>query len=110
MAVAHHHARIFVVVEAARLHLLCEGHEVRHFTKVPLLVRPERSCLAHTCLHLVDDKENAQLFADVLKTLGKLCRDLVVATLAHNRFNDDSADLAALLIFPLLDELARLGE
>ena len=110
MAVAHGHARILVVVEAARLHLLCKGHEVRHFAQVPLLVRPERSCLAHTCLNLVDDEENAQLFADVLQTLGELSRDLVVATLAHNRFDDDSADLAALLIFPLLDELARLGK
>ena len=73
-------------------------------------MRPERSCLAHTCLHLVDDEENAQLFADVLQTLGELCRDLVVTSLAHNWFDDDSADLAALLIFPLLNELARLGK
>ena len=92
MAKRSDHARILVVVEAAREHFLCESDEVWRLTQVPLLVRPEGPGLAHASLDFVDDEVDSQLFSDILKTLRELSGDLVIASFTHDRFDNDGAD------------------
>ena len=86
------HARILVVVEATREHLFGESDEVWRLTQVPLLVRPEGAGLADASLDLVDDEVDSKLFSDVLETLSELRGDLVIASLTHDRFDNDGAD------------------
>ena len=71
MTEGSHHPGIFVVVEATREHLLSERHEIGRGCKIPQLVSPESTSLAHTCLHFVYDKVDAVLFGNVLKALSE---------------------------------------
>lgn len=103
------HARILVVVEATREHLLGESHEVWSLPQVPLLVGPEGASLANSSLNFIDDEIDSQLFSDILETLSEFRGDLVVATFTHDRFNNYSTDIRTLLCAPLLNLRPNIG-
>lgn len=75
------HSGVLIMVEAARYHFLCHGHEVGALAQIPQLMGPEGTRLADTSLHLVNDEVDVKLLGDILESLGELSRDLVVATL-----------------------------
>lgn len=51
-------------VEARRLRLLGEGHHVRRFGQLPVVVGPELPRRAHARLHLVNDEQDPVLLGD----------------------------------------------
>jgi len=98
MAECSDHPCIFVVVEAAREHLLSKRHEIGSGCKVPQLVSPESAGLAHTCLHFIHDKVDVVLFGYVLKALSEFVRELIVATFTHDWLDYDCAHFGILCL------------
>lgn len=106
MSVGHIWLSFVSMVEATGEHLLCEGHKIGRGIQVPVLVRPELSRAADSSLNFVDNHVDSKFFGQRAQALAKFIGEVVVATLALDRLDNNSNDLTAFFNFPLLDFLA----
>lgn len=80
------------VVEAGRLRLLGEGHNVRRGLEVPVVVGPELARGANTGLHLVNDEEDVVALRDLAQAAEEGGRGVVVAALGLDGLHHDGRD------------------
>jgi len=94
---------IVSMVEAAREHLLCKGHEIRGSIQVPVHVCPELARAAYSSLNFVYNHIDSKFFCQRAQALSKLIGEVVVPTLALDWLYNNSNDLSAFFDFPLLN-------
>mmetsp|Transcript_13560 Transcript_13560/g.33233 ORF Transcript_13560/g.33233 Transcript_13560/m.33233 type:complete len:200 (-) Transcript_13560:748-1347(-) len=90
--VALRRGEVLAVIEAARLHLLREGHHVRRHLEVPPLVGPCRASRAEASLHFVDDEDHAVLEAHGTQLAEEMRRGPEVPPLGQDRLHNEGCD------------------
>src|SRR5262249_10561593 len=75
--------------EAAELHLLAKGDQIRRRCQLELLVSPERSGDADARLHFVEDESGSGLCRETLYRSVKRCARVPIPPLRLYRFDND---------------------